>query len=163
MGGHIVSALSDRVSTDLAHFGDHPLRDITGPQLTAIVIGGVQLIALVVGPIGLVTMAAGVGTHGFQGGWNFAPEALQLNWSRLNPGQGVKRFNFIRSGADTLKSLVGVALVAWLGWGATRAVVLDTPPGLRGRAGAAPRRSSGKSALPSPSWPSSTTRCSATG
>jgi len=127
MGTHIVSALSERVTTDLAHFGDDPLRDLTGPQLTAIVMSCVQLIALVVGPIGLVTMAAGVGMHGFQGGWNFAPEALQLNWSRLNPGQGLKKFNFMRSGADTLKSLVGVAVIVFLGWGASRAVILDSP------------------------------------
>src|ERR1051325_7567071 len=58
MGSHIVSALADRVTTDLAHFGDYPLRDLTGPQLTALVMSCVQLIALVVGPIGLVTMAA---------------------------------------------------------------------------------------------------------
>ena len=126
MGGNVVSTLADRVTTDLGHFGDHPLRDITGPQLTGIVIGGVQLIALVVGPIGLVTMAAGVGMHGFQGGWNFAPDALQLHWSRLNPGQGVKKFGVVRSGTDTLKSLIGVVAIAWLGWGATRAVILET-------------------------------------
>ena len=127
MGGHVVSALSDRVTTDLAHFGDHPLRDVTGPQLTGLVIGCIQLIALVVGPIGLVTMAAGVGMHGFQGGWNFAPEALQLNWSRLNPGQGVKKFKLIRSGTDTLSNLVSVGVLVYIGYGITRTVILDTP------------------------------------
>jgi flagellar biosynthetic protein FlhB len=126
MGGHVVSALSDRVTTDLAHFGDHPLRDITGPQLTGLVIGCIQLIALVVGPIGLVTMAAGVGMHGFQGGWNFAPEALQLHWSRLNPGQGVKKFHLIRSGTDTLSNLVSVGVLVYIGYGVTRTVILDS-------------------------------------
>ena len=126
MGGHVVSQLTERLAADLSHFGDDPLRDITGTQLTAVVIGGAQLIALVVGPIGLVTMAAGVGMHGFQGGWNFAPEALQLKWSRLNPGQGVRRFNVMQTGPDMLKNLVSVAVIAWLGWGATRAVILDS-------------------------------------
>ena len=126
MGGRVVEKLTERVSIDLAHFGDHPLRDITGPQLTAIVISSVQLIAIVVGPIGLVTMVAGVGTHGFQGGWNFAPEALQLNWSRLNPGQGAKKFNVLRSGTDTLSHLLSVAVIGWLGWGVVRAVIGDT-------------------------------------
>ena len=73
MGGRVVYALSERVAADLAHFGDDPLRDLTGSQLTGLVLSAVQLIAVVVGPIGLVTMAAGVGMHGFQGGWNFAP------------------------------------------------------------------------------------------
>src|SRR5215204_4570293 len=67
LGGRLWYALNERVTTDLAHFGDHPMRDLTGPQLTGLVIGSVQLIALVVGPIGLVVMAAGVGIHGFQG------------------------------------------------------------------------------------------------
>ena len=123
MGGHVVSEVTTRVYADLAHFGDHPLRDISGPELTGIVIGSVKLIALVVGPIGLVTMAAGVGMHGFQGGWNFAPEALQFNWSRLNPATGAKKFNVVRSGTDTLSNLVGVAVIAYLGYGAGRAVI----------------------------------------
>jgi len=125
MGGNVVYRLIERVTTDLTHFGDDPLRDISGPQLTAIVISAVQLIAVVVGPIGLVTMAAGVGMHGFQGGWNFAPDALQLNWSRLNPGQGAKRLNPIRSGIDTLSHLVSVAVIVYIGYGVTRTVILD--------------------------------------
>ena len=126
LGGHLVYTLTERLAADLSHFGDAPLRDLTGPQLTGLVLGGAQIIALVVGPIGLVTMAAGAGMHGFQGGWNFAPEALQLNWNRLNPSNGFKRFNVVQTGPDMLKNLVSVAVVAWLGWGATRAVILDT-------------------------------------
>src|SRR5436190_2453289 len=127
MGGRVVSALTDRVAGDLSHFGDHPLRDITGPQMAAMAVGGAQLIAMVVGPIALVTGAAAVGMHGFQGGWNFAPESLQLKWSRLNPGQGVKRFNVMQTGPDMLKNLVSVAVIGYLGYGATRAVVSETP------------------------------------
>jgi flagellar biosynthetic protein FlhB len=126
LGGRVVSTLSDRLTDDLRRFGDSPLHDVTGPELTAMVVSGLQLITIVVGPIALVTMAAGVGMHGFQGGWNFAPGALQLNWSRLNPGQGVKKFNVIRSGTDTISNLISVAVIAYLGYGATRAVVLDS-------------------------------------
>ena len=57
--------------------------------------------AVLVGPIALATMAAGVGMHGFQGGWSFAPGALQLNWSRLNPANGIKRFGVHAVGAST--------------------------------------------------------------
>ena len=126
MGGNVVYRLTERITTDLGHFGDDPLRDITGTQLTALVISAVQLIAAVVGPIGLVTMAAGVGMHGFQGGWNFAPDALQLNWSRLNPGQGAKRLNPVRSSIDTMSHLVSVGVLVYIGYGVTRTVILDT-------------------------------------
>jgi flagellar biosynthetic protein FlhB len=71
-------------------------------------------------------MAAAVGMHGFQGGWNFAPESLQFNWSRLNPGQGFKRFNVMQTGPDMLKNLVSVAVIGYLGYGAARAVVSET-------------------------------------
>jgi flagellar biosynthesis protein FlhB len=125
-GGHMVSRLRERVSHDLAQFGDLAHIDITGAQLTALVIGSVQLVAIVVGPIALATMAAGVGMHGFQGGWNFAPETLNLNWSRLNPANGVKKFHVLRSGTDTLSNLIGVAAITYLGYGATRAVIDDT-------------------------------------
>jgi flagellar biosynthetic protein FlhB len=84
--------------------------------MAAWLVSGAQLIACVVGPIALVTMAAAVGMHGFQGGWNFAPESLQFNWSRLNPANGVKRFNVCRSGPDTLQDLVSVAVDRYLGW-----------------------------------------------
>ncbi|HEV8395348.1 MAG TPA: flagellar biosynthesis protein FlhB [Vicinamibacterales bacterium] len=126
MGGRVVTALTERVSGDLSHFGDHPLRDITGPQMAAMAVGGAQLIAMVVGPIALVTMTAAVGMHGFQGGWNFAPESLQFNWSRLNPGQGLKRFKVTQTGPDMLKNLVSVAVVGYLGYGVASAVISET-------------------------------------
>ena len=126
LGGRVVYALTERLSADLSHFGDDPLRTLTGTDIAALATSGTLLIAVVVGPIALVTMAAGVGMHGFQGGWNFAPETLQLNWSRLNPANGMKRFGMMQSGADTLKNLVSVAVIAYLGYGATRAVILDS-------------------------------------
>ena len=126
LGGRLVSALTDRLATDLAHLGDHPLGAVTGPQMSGVVIAGVLLIAMVVGPIALVTMAAGVGMHGFQGGWNFSPDALQLNWSRLNPANGVKKFGMTRSLPDTLKSLFSVAVIGWVGWGVAQAVIGDS-------------------------------------
>jgi flagellar biosynthetic protein FlhB len=121
-----VSTLSGELTTHLSTFGDHALANVTANQIDAMVISGVQLIAVLVGPIALVTMAAGVGTHGFQGGWTFSAEKIQLNWTRLNPANGVKRFGLVQSLPDTFKSLVSVAVIAWLGWGATQAIVGDS-------------------------------------
>ncbi len=66
--------------------------------MTSQVIQGALLISLLVGPIAIATMVVGVGMHGFQGGWVFAPNALQFNWSRLNPANGVKRLGLMQSG-----------------------------------------------------------------
>jgi flagellar biosynthetic protein FlhB len=126
LGGRIVSSLGERLAADLSHFGEAPLQELTATHVTALVVSSLYLMTILVGPIALVAIAAGVGTHGFQGGWSFSPGALQFNWSRLNPANGMKRFSVMQSGPDTLKSLVSVVAVAYVGWGATEAVIGDS-------------------------------------
>jgi flagellar biosynthesis protein FlhB len=70
-------------------------------------------------------MLVGVGMHGFQGGWSFAPGALQLNWSRLNPANGMKRFGLMQTGAETLKTIIAVTVLAYLSWRIVDAVMAD--------------------------------------
>jgi len=126
VGGHMVTRLTDRMIADLSHFGDNPLAALTGAQIDGVVIGGVQLVAVLVAPIAHITMVAGVGMHGFQGGWVFSPQVVQLNWSRLNPANGAKRFNLMQSLPNTFKNLVSVAVVGFVGWGVSRAVIDDS-------------------------------------
>jgi flagellar biosynthesis protein FlhB len=126
VGGHIVNRLTERMANDLSHFGDDPLAALTGTQIDGVVIGSVQLVAVLVAPIALVTMVAGVGTHGFQGGWTFSPEVVRLNWSRLNPANGMKRFSLMQSGPNTLKNLFSVVVVGFIGWGVSRDVIADS-------------------------------------
>jgi len=68
-------------------------------------------------------MVVGVGTHGFQGGWSFAAGALRLNWSRLNPSNGLKRFGMMQTGVETLKTMVSVAAISYLAWRVVQAVL----------------------------------------
>src|SRR5262245_37239283 len=82
LGGRLINGLTERLASDLAHFGDAPLAVISAGDITSQAIRGAILIALLVGPIAIATMVVGVGMHGMQGGWVFAPNALQLNWSR---------------------------------------------------------------------------------
>ncbi len=126
LGGHVISALTERVSADLAHFGDAPLRTLTGPDVTAIAHSGMWLLTTLIGPVALATMVAGVGMHGFQGGWVFSPGALQWKWSRLSPASGMKRFGNLQAGVDTLKAFVSVAAMTYLGWLAVRDVTADS-------------------------------------
>jgi flagellar biosynthetic protein FlhB len=126
LGARLVSGLGERLQIGLAHFGDAPLKTVTGGDLQQMIVTGCWTLALLVGPIALATMVAGVGMHGFQGGWSFAPGALQLNWSRLNPGQGIKRFGLMNSGVETLKALFMVAVISYIGWRAVDAAMLDS-------------------------------------
>jgi flagellar biosynthetic protein FlhB len=71
----------------------------------------------------MATLVAGVATQSLQSGWNFAPEALTVDFNRLNPVNGFKRFGLMQSGMDTLKTFVSVAVIAWIAWVVVDAVM----------------------------------------
>ena len=125
-GERMMTGLGERLATDLTHFADTPLRTVTEGDLMSMVFDGGKTMALLVGPIALATMVVGVATHGFQGGFAFASEALTLNWSRLSPAQGLKKLSPSQSGMDTLKTMLTVVVLGWLGWSAVDAVMLDS-------------------------------------
>ncbi|HLG55870.1 MAG TPA: EscU/YscU/HrcU family type III secretion system export apparatus switch protein [Vicinamibacterales bacterium] len=125
MGGRLATGMAERLSRDLAHFGDTPLKAITAGDINGRVIEGAGLIALLVWPIALATMTVGVAMHGLQGGWSFAPEALQFSWSRLNPASGMKRFGLMKGGVETIKAIVSVSMITYLAWNITDAVMAD--------------------------------------
>jgi flagellar biosynthetic protein FlhB len=116
LGGQLVTGLGEQLSRDLGHLGDAPFRTVTTGELVSIVIAGGTTMALLVGPIAMATMITGVALQGMQGGWNFATEALTVDFNRLNPVNGFKRFGIMQSGMDTLKSMLGVAVIAWISW-----------------------------------------------
>jgi flagellar biosynthesis protein FlhB len=125
LGGRLVTGLTQQLARDLEHFGDAPLKTLTAGDINGLVIRAAGVIAWLVGPIALITMVTGVGMHGFQGGWSFAPGALHLNWNRLNPASGIKRFGLMQTGAETLKTMVSVAVISYLSWQIVEAVMAD--------------------------------------
>jgi flagellar biosynthetic protein FlhB len=111
----------------LAALGDHPLRAITAGEMSALVASTCLQLAMLAGPVALVTAIAAVGMHGFQGGWSFAPGALQLHWSRLNPASGVKRLAFTQSGVETIKALIAFVAISYFTWRAIDGLLQDAP------------------------------------
>ena len=126
LGSRLVTGMADQLARALGHLGDAPLKTLTPGDINSSVIHGAGVIAWLVGPIALSTMVVGVGMHGFQGGWSFAPGALHLNWSRLNPANGLKRFGLMQSGAETLKTIVAVTVITYLSWHIVEAVMADS-------------------------------------
>ena len=116
LGARLMAGLGDRLASDLAHFGDAPFRTVTTGELVSVIASGGTAIALLVGPIAMATLIAGVAMQGVQGGWNFAPEALTVDFNRLNPVNGFKRFGVMQSGMDTVKTMFSVAMIAWIAW-----------------------------------------------
>jgi flagellar biosynthetic protein FlhB len=116
LGGALLSGLGDRLASDLSHLGDAPMRRVTEGELTALVLSGGWLIGVLVGPIAIAAMIAGVAMQTAQGGFNFAPEALHLDFNKLNPANGFRRLGIKQSGLDTLKTMLSVAMIAWISW-----------------------------------------------
>jgi len=127
LGGRLINGLAEHLASDLAHFGDAPLKEISAGDINARVIHGAGLIALLVGPIAIATMVVGVGTLGMQGGWVFAPSALQPSFAKLNPANGLKRLTMKQSGIETLKALISVSVIAYLTWWVVGAFVPQAP------------------------------------
>jgi flagellar biosynthetic protein FlhB len=127
LGGHLIRGLMDVMKGHLETFGDAPLRRVTAGELSALIAHGAMSLGYLVGPIALVTTIAAVGMHGFQGGWSFAPGALRLNWSRLNPASGLKRFGFSRSGVETIKAVLSSIAIAYFTWRAVEGLLAQAP------------------------------------
>lgn len=127
LGGRLLAGLGERLARDLTHLGDAPLRPITAGDLTALVIGGSAAMAVLVGPIAAATAIVGAAVQGVQGGWTFSTESLQFKWGKLNPANGIKRLGLTQAGADTLKSLGAVAMIAWVAWAGVQAAMTDGP------------------------------------
>ena len=125
LGERLMGGLGERLARDLGNLGVNATRNVTGGEMAGLVIDGGAAIALLVGPIAMATMIAGVAVNGIQGGWNFAPEGLKWDFTRLSPAQGFKKLGFSQSGIDTMKTLVSVAMIAWMGWQTTQLMMND--------------------------------------
>jgi len=127
LGARLVNGLGEELARGLTHFGDDPLRTLTAGDLHGVVATGATALVVFVGPIALATIVAGVAVQGAQGGWMVSPERVTVDWSRLSPVNGLKRFRFLQSGADALMTMAAVAMIAWFGWGAVDAMLADAP------------------------------------
>jgi flagellar biosynthetic protein FlhB len=126
LGGRLVGGLEGELANGLTRMGEAARHDLTGAEVAGLVASGAGLVVWLVGPVALVAMLAVTGLQAAQGGWTFAPGALQLNWSRLSPSQGLKRLGVSHSSMDTLKAIVGVAALSYACWGVLQAVTGDS-------------------------------------
>jgi flagellar biosynthetic protein FlhB len=126
-GSSMMTRLSARVASGLSRIGDRPLASMNAAEITTLVTGDFLLLGVIVGPLlataVVVTLAGNVG----QTGWVFAPEKLTLDFSRLNPGAGLKRLVPSQSGLDLVKTIVGVTVISMVAVHLVREVVQDTP------------------------------------
>lgn len=119
-GGRLMDGLGDVIRRGLEQMGRMPTRDLAPGDLSPIVFDGLRTLAVLVGPLACTAAIAIVATHTAQGGWVFASEALQANWSRLNPANNWKRLGPSMAGADLVKMAVTVTALGVLAYQGVR-------------------------------------------
>ncbi len=114
VGSRYMDGLATALAGGLARMGVTPGHDITAGEVTGLAVRTATTLGIVVGPIALSAGFAVVASQVAQGGFNFATEALQPKFDRLNPVSGIKQFGVKKGGIQTLKAVVIVAVVVWL-------------------------------------------------
>jgi flagellar biosynthesis protein FlhB len=115
-GAAMVDGLGRALREALAGLHRFPARDLRIEEMTPLALSGLGTLAVLVGPVALTALVATVTLFAIQGGWVFANAALQPNFGRLNPVNGVKKLGFSAGGIDTVKMVLLVAVLGFLGY-----------------------------------------------
>jgi flagellar biosynthesis protein FlhB len=107
----------------LSHLHDTQL---TLDAMQGYAIQGALVLGSCVWPILVATMLAGMLAGGIQTRFQTSPDALELNWGRLNPMEGFQRVFSVRSVVPTAINIVKLAVIIGLTYGVIRSV-LDDP------------------------------------
>ncbi len=116
LGPHLISGLLARLTAALQQLGDSPRATLTIADLTTSARSDAWRFVTLVGPLTLAAAVTAVAANFGQVGWVFAPQALQMNWGRLNPANGMKRLVPSQAGVDVLKALLAVITLGAIGW-----------------------------------------------
>ena len=115
LGRPMIDGLAAAVAQSLSRLDAFAAQDVHPADLNIMVFSGLRTLGLLVGPVAGVAAIGAIAGHTLQGGWNVATEALQLQWSRLSPANGLKRFGFSGGGVESGKMIVVVAALSVIG------------------------------------------------
>jgi flagellar biosynthesis protein FlhB len=108
----------DRVMRNSLSFGQADVADVSmmGRNLLQAGIDGVLLYL----PLALTVVVAAVAANVMMSGWVFSTQALQFNFSKLNPVSGIARMFSVNSLVELVKALLKGGLIAgvagWMIW-----------------------------------------------
>ncbi len=92
-------------------FQEFLLFTLTPENVQSLFLELISQAVMIVAPIMLVAFLAGVISNYVQVGFLFAPEAIKMKLSKLNPIEGFKRIYSIRAIVELLKSMLKICLV----------------------------------------------------
>jgi flagellar biosynthetic protein FlhB len=124
-GGRLLAGLADYGRYCLSGMGRHAGRDLLVSDVTALALASVGQFAVIVFPLASTTALVVIGMSLAQGGWVVASEKMKLDFTKLNPANGLKRLGLRMAWTDLLKTFVAVTIIAVLGYQAMWATVAD--------------------------------------
>jgi flagellar biosynthetic protein FlhB len=108
--------LGHRLVAGINTAGDRARVPLTSSDIGLLVRADGWLFLMIVGPLIGVGAAAGLAGNVVQSGWNFAPEALHLNWQRLSPAQGFAKLKPSQSGIEMGKAVVAIGVLGTIAY-----------------------------------------------
>jgi flagellar biosynthetic protein FlhB len=127
MGSRMMGLISNRLIAGLESLGTDAHTTLSGTALAGILWSDLGLLAMVAGPPALVAAAVSVSASVAQTGLALSPKALKLNWSRLSPSTGFKKFAPVQASAELLKATVGLVAVTVVCYGLLKQLMVQAP------------------------------------
>jgi flagellar biosynthetic protein FlhB len=121
-GGEMWRLLASTQVVVLSHLHDTPL---TVDAMQGYAIKGALVLGSCVWPVLAATVLAGLLAGGIQTRFRTAPDALDVQWERLNPVEGFKRVFSMRSAVPTGINILKLLVIIGLTYGVIRSVLAD--------------------------------------
>ncbi len=113
-GRGMIAGLGEAMRRGLETAGAVGHLEIEPGLLLQTIVANATTLGLLVGPVAMAVAFTVVASQVAQHGWVVSIEALQFDFSRLNPVHGLSRLGFKRAGLDTLLTLVIAGTVGYL-------------------------------------------------
>ena len=124
-GAATMSTLLAVLQRSLARMGENPLTALDSGEVTGLGVELVRALVWMVAPVAGATVVVVVAANTAQGGWVFAPEALHVDWKRLNPATGLRRLGLSHGGIELAKGVLAAIVLTMFSVDIVRAVVND--------------------------------------
>ena len=121
-GGEMWRLMANTQAVMLSHLHDTPL---TVSAMQGYAIRGVLVLGGCVWPVLTATVLAGLLAGGIQTRFRTSPEALDLNWDRLNPVEGFRRLFSMRAAVPTGINILKLSVIISLTYGVIRGILSD--------------------------------------
>lgn len=92
-------------------FQEYLLFNLSSESVESLFLEITEQAVIIVAPIMLISMLAGIASNYMQVGFLYAPEAISMKLSKLDPIQGFKRIYSVRAIVELLKSILKIFLV----------------------------------------------------